>query len=167
MKNRILTPEPLTAAAFKPFGDVLETGTAQELRNINYGNTERFHSIASLDLLQGSGAPLVSIFRSKPLARPIALKVMERHPLSSQAFYPLDNHPYMVVVSPAGDFDASKMRAFLAGPKQGVNYARGTWHHYSLALDKICDFMVIDRGGPEKNLDEVYFEGDDIMTINY
>ncbi|HYD18584.1 MAG TPA: ureidoglycolate lyase [Patescibacteria group bacterium] len=167
MTRRIIKPEPLTAESFKPFGDVLETGTARELRHINYGNTERYHSIASLDLLQDGGKPLVSIFRSKPLPRPIEIKVMERHPLSSQAFYPLDNHPYMVVVSPPGDFDAGAMRVFLAGPKQGVNYARGTWHHYSLALDKVCDFLVIDRGGAEKNLDEVYFEGDDVMVIDY
>ncbi|MCC7038105.1 MAG: ureidoglycolate lyase [Alphaproteobacteria bacterium] len=167
MKQRILKPEPLTAAAFRPYGDVLETATAKELRPINYGNTERYHDIARLDLLNQQGTPLVSIFRSRPLPRPIQVKVMERHPLSSQAFFPLSNHPYMVVVAEAGEFDAARLRAFLAGPQQGVNYAAGTWHHYSLALDKVCDFMVIDRGGPEKNLDEVYFEGDDILSIDY
>ncbi len=167
MKQRILKPEPLTAADFAPFGDVLEVGTAKEIRNINYGNTQRFHDIARLDLQGENGTPLASIFRSKPLPRPIQIKVMERHPMSSQAFYPLNSHPFMVVVAPAGDFDAAKLRCFLAGPQQGVNYARGTWHHYSLALDQVCDFMVIDRGGPERNLDEVYFEGDDILAIEY
>lgn len=167
MTNRILKPQPLTADAFAPYGDVLETATARELRHINYGNTERYHDLARLDITGQGGVPLCSIFRSKPLPRPIAIKVMERHPLSSQAFYPLNNHPYMVVVAEAGDFDAGRLRAFLAGPQQGVNYRAGTWHHYSLALDKTCDFMVIDRGGPEKNLDEVYFEGDDIFTVDY
>lgn len=167
MKQRILKPEPLTSAAFAPFGDVLEVATAREIRPINFGNTQRYHDIARLDLNVQNGTPLVSIFRTKPLPRPIQIKVMERHPLGSQAFYPLNNHPFMVVVAPPGDFDSSKIRAFLAGPQQGVNYAKGTWHHYSLALDKVCDFMVIDRGGPERNLDEVYFEGDDILAIDY
>lgn len=166
MTKRILKPEPLTAASFAPYGDVLETGTARELRNINYGNTERFHDIARLDLGADNGKSLVSIFRSKPLLRPIAVKVMERHPMSSQAFYPLDNRPFMVVVAPAGEFDSSKLRAFLAGPKQGVNYAKGTWHHYSLALDHVSEFMVIDRGGPEKNCDEVFLEQENI-SIDY
>ncbi len=166
MTNRILKPEPLTAAAFAPYGDVLECGTAKELRNINYGNTERFHDLARLDLGAQNGQPLVSIFRSKPLPRPIAVKVMERHPLSSQAFYPLDNRPYMVVVAEAGEFNSSRLRAFLAGPKQGVNYAKGTWHHYSLALDAVSAFMVIDRGGPEKNCDEVFLESENI-SIEY
>lgn len=167
MIQRILKPEPLTAAAFAPYGDVIECATAKELRNINYGQTERYHDLARLDLTAENGQPLVSIFRSTPLPRPIAVKVMERHPLSSQAFYPLGNHPYMVVVAEAGEFDVSGLRAFLAGPQQGVNYRKGTWHHYSLALDKVSDFLVIDRGGPEKNCDEVFLEEGDIHTIDY
>jgi ureidoglycolate lyase len=166
MKPRLLTPEPLTAAAFALYGDVLECATARELRNINYGNTQRFHDLARLDLTADSGTPLVSIFRSRPLPRPIAVKVMERHPMSSQAFYPLSDHPYMVVVAEPGGFDAKKLRAFLAGPRQGVNYRKGTWHHYSLALDRVCDFLVVDRGGPEKNCDEVFPEGEEIV-IDY
>lgn len=166
MERRILIPEPLSAAAFAPYGDVIECGTAQEIRHINYGNTQRFHGLARLDLNGDNGRPLASIFRSKPLPRPIAVKVMERHPLSSQAFYPLDNHPYMVVVAEAGEFDASRLKAFLAGPKQGVNYAKGTWHHYSLALDRVSEFLVIDRGGPEKNCDEVFLDSLDIV-IDY
>lgn len=159
-----LKPEPLTAAAFAPYGDVIEVSDRAEARDINYGNTTRYHALAALDLAQDGGKPLVSIFRSTPLSRPVAVKVMERHPLSSQAFYPLDKRPYLVVVAPAGDFDVQKLKAFVAGPSQGVNYARGTWHHYSLALDAVSDFLVIDRGGPEKNCDEVAVEG---VTIDY
>ncbi len=154
----VLKPQPLTIEAFAPYGDVLELGSARELRHINYGNTDRYHDLARLDLLAEGGQPLVSIFRSKPLPRPIEIKVMERHPLSSQAFYPLSSHIYMVVVAPAGDFDAGKMQAFVAGPGQGVNYRKGTWHHYSLALDKVSDFMVIDRGAPDKNCDEIFLD---------
>jgi ureidoglycolate lyase len=166
VKPRLLKPEPLTADAFKPYGDVLETAAAKEVRNINYGNTERFHDLADIDLGFRHGKTLVSIFRSKPLPRPIPVKVMERHPLSTQAFYPLNNHPFMVVVAEKGDFDAGKLRAFLAGPQQGVNYHKGTWHHYSLALDRVSEFLVIDRGGPEKNCDEVFLENENII-IDY
>ena len=158
----ILKPEPLTAAAFAPYGDVLSCETRREERHINYGNTTRFHDLARLDLAGQNGQPLVSIFRSKPLPRPIAVKVMERHPLSSQAFFPLENRPFMVVVAEKGEFDPKKLRAFLAGPRQGVNYAAGTWHHYSLALEAVSEFMVIDRGGPEKNCDEVFLDAQNI-----
>jgi len=163
----VLKPRPLSLEAFAPYGDVLETGAAREVRAINYGQTDRYHDIAALDLLANGGQPLVSIFHSRPLPRPIAVKVMERHPLSSQAFYPLSNHPYMVVVAPAGEFDAERLEAFIASGTQGVNYRAGTWHHYSLALDKPCDFLVIDRGGPEKNCDEVFLEGINIRSVDY
>jgi ureidoglycolate lyase len=158
MKPRLLKPTPLNAKDFAPYGDVLETGQAAEVRHINYGNTDRFHDIARLDLTGRGGKPLISIFRSKPLPRPIPVKVMERHPLSSQAFYPLSGRAYMVVVAAKGDFDPRKLKAFVAEPQQGVNYHAGVWHHYSLALDEVSDFMVIDRGGPEKNCDEVFLE---------
>ena len=158
MKPHILKPAPLTAKAFAPYGDVIGPEQAAEVRHINYGNTTRYHDLARLDLTGQAGKPLVSIFRSKPLPRPIPIKVMERHPLSSQAFYPLQGRPYMVVVAAKDDFDPKNLKAFLAGPTQGVNYHAGVWHHYSLALDEVSDFMVIDRGGTEKNCDEVFLE---------
>jgi ureidoglycolate lyase len=163
---RLLTPQTLTAKGFAPFGDVIEAADTAEIRPINYGHTDRYHDLAALDVLAGGGKPIVSIFRSRPLPRPVAVKVMERHPLSSQAFYPLDHHPYLVLVAPKGEFDAEKLQAFIAGPRQGVNYHAGTWHHYSLALDKPCDFLVIDRAGPEKNCDEVFLDAGNIV-IDY
>lgn len=162
----ILKPAPLTAEAFAPFGDVIEAGSAREQRDINYGYTRRFHDLARLDVTGAGGTPLVSLFRSTPLARPIAVKVMERHPLSSQAFYPLSGRRYMVVVADRGDFKVENLRAFVAEASQGVNYRAGVWHHFSLALDETSDFLVIDRGGSEKNCDEVFLDAENI-TIQY
>ncbi len=152
---RRLTPQPLTAEAFAPFGEVIEAGPAAEQRAINYGATTRFHDLARVDVAEDGGAPLISIFRSSPIERPVRIRIMERHPVASQAFMPLSDRPYLVVVAPPGDLDPDTIRAFIAAPGQGVNYARGTWHHYSLALDAVSDFLVVDRGGPGDNLDEV------------
>jgi ureidoglycolate lyase len=159
---KLLTPAPLTAEAFAPYGDVIQCSAGAERRDINYGHTERFHNLAALDLTADSGVPLLSIFRTRPLDLPIPIKVMERHPLSSQAFYPLSNRPYLVVVAARGDFRAENLKAFIADGDQGVNYHRGVWHHFSLSLDETSDFLVIDRGGPEKNCDEVFIEDQDI-----
>src|ERR1700722_12954235 len=104
MKLRLLKPQPLTAAAFAPYGDVIECAAAMEKRDINYGNTVRFHDLARLDLGAKEGRAIVSIFRSTPVPRPIEVKIMERHPLSSQAFYPLNGRPYMVAVAEKGAF---------------------------------------------------------------
>lgn len=158
-----LQPEPLTAEAFAPYGEVIEPANAREVRAINYGNTQRFHALAGVEV--GEGSALISIFRSSPLPRPIPIKVMEVHPLGSQAFMPLSGHPYLVVVAGQGDFDVKNLRAFLAGPDQGVNYHKGCWHHYSLALDGVSDFLVIDRDGPGDNCQEVFL--DEEIVIDY
>lgn len=163
MKHR--TPEPLTASAFAPYGDVVECRDDAQHFEINYGHTVRYHDLAALDLTNEDGRAMVSIFRSTPPEMPVAIKIMERHPLSSQAFFPLGDEPYLVVVAEKGDFNPENIRVFLAQPGQGVNYHAGTWHHYSLALNKQSDFLVIDRGGPGDNCDEVELAADDIFYI--
>ena len=113
----------------------------------------------------GEGRAILNIFRSKPVQDGFALRVIERHPLGSQAFMPLSPYPYAVVVAPPGDFDPTALRAFLASPAQGVNYHAGTWHHYCLALEGESDFLVVDREGPGDNCDEIQLTGDYTLKI--
>ena len=139
-----LPAKPLTAAAFAPFGDVIEATSNQDQRQINEDHTTRFHDLAKVQSVDAEAGLLVNIFRSEARGLPIILHQMERHPKSSQMFMPLGSHPYLVVVAPAGDFDITKIQAFIAGPDQGVNYHAGAWHHYSLALDESSDLLVVD-----------------------
>lgn len=147
--------EPLTAEAFAPYGDVMEVSDANELIPINYGNTDRHHSLANVDISDNNGEAIISIFRSAAIQLPFNVKIMERHPLGSQAFMPLTGNAYVVVVANAGEFKAGALRAFIAKSHQGVNYHRGTWHHYCLGLSITTDFLVVDRGGEGPNCDEV------------
>lgn len=151
--TRTLIPIPLTSTNFAPYGEVIEARGAA--KSINYGHTKRYHDLAAIDTDAKSGQTLVNIFRSTPLPQPIKIEIMERHPLSSQLFMPLSDNPYLVVVAPKGEFDESKIEVFLAASNQGVNYRAGTWHHYSLALNAVSDFLVVDRGGDGYNCDEV------------
>jgi ureidoglycolate lyase len=147
--------EPLTSDAFSPFGDVIAVNADTVGMEINDGHTTRYHDLANVDVTADGGRALISVFRSTPLNLPIKIEKMERHPLSSQAFMPLSGRPYLVVVAAAGEFDETGIKAFLAAPDQGVNFHKGTWHHFSLALDAVSDFLVIDRGGAGDNCDEV------------
>ena len=160
---RTIVPEPLTADAFAPFGDVIEASDHAEVIPINYGWTTRFNALT--DVAVGDGQAIISIFRSGPLT-PTVLKVFERHPLGSQAFMPLQGRPFLVAVAPAGDFDAAKVRVFRAEAHQGVNYAKGTWHHFLLALEAESDFLVVDREGPGENLDEVELPDADWIAVS-
>lgn len=163
--THILKPEPLTAEAFAPYGDVIECSQAKKELSINYGNTTRFHDLFDIDVSDEGGKACVSIFRSHPLKQPITVKVMEYHPLGSQAFVALSNQPYLVVVAEAGPFDVSKLKAFLADAGQGVNYHKGTWHHYCLALGKTSDFLVIDRKGSGDNCVEYHLSDDEQVLV--
>ena len=162
---RSITPKPLTRKNFSQFGNVIEVDNAKT-KMINEGNTVRFHDLAELDLSENGGKPGISIFRSKPLPRPLILELMERHPLSSQTFYPLSNSPYLVVVAPPGKLEPTAICAFLAQPNQGVNYHKGTWHHYSLALDVISDFLVIDRISKDQNCNEIKLTEENKIKID-
>jgi ureidoglycolate lyase len=161
---RSLAPEPLTAEAFAPFGHVIEVSDRAEAVAINYGWTTRFNALAAVDATDGGGRAIVSVFRSRPL-EPLVLKVFERHPLGSQAFVPLQGRPFLVAVAPAGQFEPTKVRVFRAGPHQGVNYAKGVWHHFLLAQEAESDFLVIDREGPGENLDEVELAAADWIAV--
>lgn len=153
--DRVLVAEPLTPETFAPFGDVVGAAAAKRGIPINQGYTIRFDDLAAIDVNDRGGRICVSIFRSTPIGPPVMIRLMERHPLASQAFIPLERRPYLVVVAPPGPFDAGAIRAFLANGDQGVNYAKGVWHHFLLALEQESDFLVIDRAGPGENLDEI------------
>ena len=147
--------EKLTRAAFAHFGDVITFEGGQHYQ-INDKTTERFHDLATVDVSDQNGQPILSLFRSKPRVLPFEVRVMERHPLGSQAFFPLSQLPYLVIVAAPGEFDQRSLRLFLGGPGEGVNYAKGTWHHGLFALYAESDFIVVDRGGPGANCDEVF-----------
>lgn len=154
MSLHIARVEPLTREAFAPFGDVIEASDAVRHFPINEGTTERYHDLAKIDL-DDAGRAIVSIFRAQPRSLPLTLTLLERHPLGSQAFMPLQGRPYLVAVAPRGDaFDTGDVRVFLARGDQGVNYAAGVWHHPLLALDAVSDFLIVDRAGPGANCDE-------------
>jgi ureidoglycolate lyase len=145
--------EPLTREAFADFGDVIELEGANHYP-INLGTTERYHDLAAVDTALEGGRTLINVFRGIARPMPFELRMMERHPLGSQAFLPLSTKPYLVVVAPRGVLHPDALRAFLTSGWQGVNYARDVWHHPLLALGETSDFIVIDRGGPGDNLVE-------------
>jgi ureidoglycolate lyase len=157
MNTLTLKVEPLSGTAFAPFGEVLESEGARNYR-INEGTTTRFHDLARIDTTDAGGRTIASIFRGQPYRLPMTIRLLERHPLSSQAFMPLERRRWLAVVAPPADVpDPKSIRAFVCGGTQGVNYARGVWHHPLIALDDISDFLVIDRDGPGENCDIAQF----------
>lgn len=147
-----LRVKPLTRDAFAPFGEVIDAAAAKQVYAINDGTAQRYHDLATLDCAHEGGRVILSLVRAEPRALPFEIAMLERHPLGSQAFLPLAVATrYLVVVSESPE---TTPRVFLAENGQGINLHRGTWHHPLLALDRVSDFLVIDRGGPGANCDE-------------
>ena len=144
---RLIRPDPLTPLAFAPFGDVLDaTG---EFRLINDGLCHRHHDRARLDF--GDGKAGLSIFDAEPRALPYSFDLIERHPEGSQAFLPMTEHPFLVIVAAPPE---AAPKAFLTNGAQGINLHRGTWHGVLTPLSAPGRFAVVDRIGPGPNLEE-------------
>ncbi|CAF2426245.1 unnamed protein product [Rotaria sp. Silwood2] len=176
MTLRKLNIEPLTHEAFIPFGDVIETDQ-RPFRIINNGSTRRYHSLAQVETAYPADGDraIISIFRAQVTKMPLTIRMLERHPLGSQAFVPLLGRPFLVVVAPPTDNSINNdkpqldlIRAFITNGKQGVNYSRGTWHHPILALgNEDDDLLVVDREGSGNNCDEHFFQEHEQMILDY
>ncbi|MBR0906984.1 ureidoglycolate lyase [Bradyrhizobium liaoningense] len=158
----ILSIEPLTRQAFAPFGDVVETEGLTPL-SINQGYASRYNELANVDVGAEGGQINISLFVASVRPAPIALRLMERHPLGSQLFMPLNGGDWLVVVC-TDPRAPSSYRAFAANGKQGVNYGRNCWHHPLLVLKDASSFLVVDRKGGGDNLEEYWL--DEIIQLD-
>ncbi len=157
-----LDVQPLTKESFAPYGDVIEVNGSEHFL-INNGSTARYHDLAKVEATGDNGRTLINIFRATPLGYPLNVKMVERHPMGSQAFIPMGNEDYLILVAKAGEtVSVDDLKAFRATSDQGVNYHIGTWHHPILALNKVSDFLVVDRSGDGDNCDELFFDQPDI-----
>lgn len=154
--SRTLVPGPLTAGAFAAYGDVLEVAGPPD-KLINQGLCGRHHDRARLEF-GADGQAGISLFDAEPRALPYKLEMVERHPEGSQAFVPMTQHPFLVIVAPDRDGQPGTPEAFLTAPGQGVNYHCGTWHGVLTPLHAPGLFAVIDRIGDSPNLEEHWFD---------
>jgi ureidoglycolate lyase len=148
---REIVAAPLTAATFAPFGHVIETPGAEQ-RLINAGRCVRHHDLAPVEIVSGRAG--ISVFVSEPVSLPHAFDLVERHPEGSQAFAPLSDAPFLVIVAPDEGGAPGRPLAFVTRPGQGVSYRAGVWHGVLTPLGAPQRFLVVDRIGPGANLQE-------------
>ena len=158
-----LRPRPLTSERFAPYGDVIEAALDRSSM-MNASRFERFDDLCDIDIAEG-GRPTVSVARCRtPTTLPLKVDTVERHPLGSQAFVPLQRCELVIVVAPPGEsVDARELRAFVTHGRQGFNYRRGTWHMPLIAFEAGQEFLVVDRGGDGSNCEE--YTLDDVVML--
>ena len=114
-----LIASPLTAAAFAPFGDVVEAPAGPG----------RAYFESSLGNLRPNAQPRLWVLTKLPVpGLPLEITSLERHEFSSQSFVPIEIGRWLIVVAPhapQGGPDVLRARAFM---RQGVSYRPNTWH---------------------------------------
>lgn len=171
--NRLehITALPLSSEAYAPYGDVIAARPDMDYSPANQGTARRYDDVAQLKNLRAHiTQPGVKIFHCTPATSfPFEVKLLEKHPNSSQIFIPLkDVERYLVIVALGGDQpDLSTMRAFVVPQSTGISYRPGVWHHPMIALDKAGDFvsLVYNDGGPG-DCEEFYLKSPYALTLN-
>jgi ureidoglycolate lyase len=156
--DRTLIARPLTADAFAPFGDIIDTAVTDVRIPINGGRARRLPPLAEAVATGDEARVLISLVEGDPYACPLRFDLVERHPFGSQAFIPLSPKPFLVVVCPDEGERPGTPQAFLTAPYQGINYHRNVWHGVLTPLEEPQTFIVVDRGGAGTNLEEHVFQ---------
>ncbi len=136
--------EPLSEAAFAPFGQIVAVGdAAMELRD-----GEVFH----LNVLHYD-------------RKPLRCDHLNRHHKATQALVALAGKPTLIVVAGAAyDFSTdehlSAVRAFICDGSAGVNLALGTWHWGPYPLSDYVDLVNLQGRGFADDNEVAYLERD-------
>ena len=160
--EKIIKPVKISRSNFSSYGDLISTGDINPM-NINEGYAKRFDNLANLDTSKDSGKTIVSIFSALKRTFPMKIHMMEKHPLSTQAFIPMKETTFLAFVAPSGESpEIDKIQSFIIPPKMGINYKPGIWHFPLISTENI-NFLVIDRKGSGDNLIIHKFEKEKII----
>ena len=125
MGVRVIRPEPLSAEAFRPFGQTVmpELGAEPDISGPTW---DCWYPIGRVD---GQRSLELGLVEARRLTGPISH--MERHEGRAELVIALDL-PILQVVAPVTSGsqppDAASVRAFIVRPGEAVVLAPGTWH---------------------------------------
>ena len=160
--EKIIKPIKINKSNFSTYGDLISTNDVNPM-DINAGYAKRFDNLAYLNTSKDGGKTIVSIFSAFKRTFPMRIDMMEKHPLGSQAFIPMKETTFLVLVAPQGDKPDIKMiKSFIVPPGIGINYKPGIWH-FPLISTEDTNFLVIDRKGSGENLTIHKFENQEII----
>ncbi len=95
---------------------------------MNAGKARRFHDLAQVRVAGADGHVVIGYVEAEPYDLPLAVSLVERHPLGAQAFLPLNDAPFLVVVCPDEGGRPGRPHAFVTAPGRGsaTRWGRGT-----------------------------------------
>lgn len=197
----LITAEPLTIHGFTPYGSIIAPDESilqldDSMKTANQGTAIKLLGVSEIEKKYPfSKTPSWNLFRCFPqphLKRQFidngderssvaehSIKVLEKHPFSSQTFLPMgrpsSDVSYLVVVAledPVTETpDLSTIKAFTCKGNQAVTYGAGVWHAPMIVLGKYehLDFGVViyeflDSQAPEKDCQESHYDDSAIQV---
>jgi ureidoglycolate lyase len=137
LRGLSISPQPLTAHAFAPYGELVQ----------HLGAEKRYDIPGAYAYTEPSAKPMMWINRiGQHPQSAVTVDKMERHPHSPQAFVPLLPGRCLAVVAmpnAQGEPDIASLKAFVTQPGQGVIYRPNIWHFAFTALDRENDVLVL------------------------
>ena len=151
---------------FSKYGQLISTQDF-ESQNINEETTKSFYDLVNIEIYGADKKCRVNIFKSIKRNFPLEINMLENHPLSSQAFIPLQKTNFIVVVAPISNKpDINLIETFLISPEEGINFKPKVWH-YPLIATENSNFLTIDKKDSANNLEIYNFPNKDKIFLDY
>ncbi|GAA1933656.1 ureidoglycolate lyase [Nocardioides hwasunensis] len=162
-----IVPEPVTAEAFAPFGEVISLDATPQLPIDLYNGLNAIHGPV---VLQADETPEFILFRVG--LRGGEIRYMERHHGMTQTFIPLNGDPFVSVVAPPdaplvdGFPDIATIRAFLVPGDVVLNIHRGTWHEPPFPTVDQQKFLISSTPGVTGGLQSAVDDNGEVHKLD-
>ncbi len=151
---------------FSEFGQLISTKDIKG-ENINSDTSKCFYDLANIEIFGENNQSRINIFKAKKRTFPLEINMLENHPFSSQAFIPLQNTSFIVVVAPISKVpNLNLLQAFKVPSEEGVNFNPKVWHFPLIAIED-SNFLTIDKKDSKNNLEIYNFQNNDIILLNH
>jgi ureidoglycolate lyase len=137
---------PMERSAYEAYGDLIAADESEVFRYANMGTAKRFNQLSDVINLRPNEATLnLCVFRCQAAHLPLEIKLLERHPYSTQVFMPMRHDGKFLVIVSLGENrpDLSSLKAFIVTGAQGISYKPGVWHYPMTALEQPIDFSCL------------------------
>ena len=151
---------------FSRYGQLITTQNILS-QEINEETTKSFYDLVDIEIYGEDKECRINIFKSTKRIFPLEINMLENHPLSSQAFIPLQKTNFIVVVAPiSNEPDINLIETFLISPEEGINFKPKVWHFPLIATEN-SNFLTIDKKDSENNLEIYNFQNNDKILLDY
>ena len=151
---------------FSKYGLLVSTKDVKS-QNINEETTKSFYDLVDIEIYGEDKECRINIFKATKRIFPLEINMLENHPLSSQAFIPLQKTNFIVVVAPVSEKpDINSIEAFQISPEESINFKPKVWHFPLIATEN-SNFLTIDKKDSENNLEIYNFQNNDKIFLDY